>query len=126
MNNFQDIELSTTEFCFRANSVFIDGKKNYDRYFYADLSNMNTEHILYHANKDKNRISIPTLKTNPIAFVSDAVRIIIEEKYGTTGLYDPFSAGFCKESHSPKSDPVFKFGIKLFEITKEAYETISY
>ncbi|MDQ8188642.1 hypothetical protein [Pelagicoccus sp. SDUM812002] len=126
MNETKDIKLSSTEFCFRANSVFIDGKKNYEKFFYADLSEMNTEHILYQANKKTSRFSLTTLQDNPIAFVSDAVKIIIEENYGTTGLYDPFSSEYCKESYSPKSEPIVKFGIKLFEITKGAYDKISY
>jgi hypothetical protein len=126
MNETKDIQLSSTEFCLRANSVFIDGKKNYDRYFYADLSEMNTEHVLYQANKKTSRISVSTLQDNPIAFVSDAVKIIIEESYGTTGLYDPFSCGYCKQSYLPRSEPILKFGIKLFEITKRTYDNISY
>ena len=122
-----DIQLLTTEFCIRAHSVRIDGRTLYDRYFYADVSDVNTEHVLYHARPDYNRISEDTLKTAPIAFISEALKIMIEKRYNSTSLYDPFDCGYCKESFSPSTPPISQeFGIQLFEISKQDFERIAY
>lgn len=121
------MELLTTEFCFRARSVSIDGKTIYDRYFYADVSRINTEHVLYHSNKEKNRISSESMRANPTGFISDAVEILIARQFGTTGLYDPFSCEYCKKPYAPKTKEIHGgFGVRLFEISKKDYDRISY
>jgi hypothetical protein len=122
-----DIQLLTTEFCVRAHAVRIDGRTEYDRFFYADASDINTEHVLYHAQPKYNRISEESLNGDPIAFISDALKILIENQANGTGLYDPFSCCYCKESFSPSTPPLTQeFGIRLFEISKQDFEQISY
>lgn len=122
-----DIQLLTSEFCVRARAVKIDGKVVFDRYFHADVSALNTEHVLYHARPNYNRISEDCLSNDPIAFISDALKILIEKHCGSTGLCDPFDCSYCKESFSPNTDPLTKeFGIQLFEVSRAEFEKMSY
>jgi hypothetical protein len=125
-----DIALLTPHFCFRVCSVSFDGRTQFERYFYADTTHLNTEHVLYHADTRFNRISAETLGNNPIGFVGDAVQILIEKHYEHTGLYDPFSTGYCKEPFDSKGSGATQvcdeFGIQLFEISAQNYAQISY